>query len=319
MKNGQNVVLFAPRRYGKSSLVLRAAQEAVAAGVLVGYCDLMRTPTKERFAAALAKTIWEDIAPPGAQIAERATIALPRPPAAAVDGDRRRYRQPPLQLRRRPAAADRRHRRHDRAPPGAAAGSRERAGAPRRLGARRVPGDRQARPQLPEPDAGRLPDAARGGARLSRQQAARARLDFQRPERAVLAECQAAWRSARSRPPSSGPSSGALRRHRQGHHRPRARQAARGDRRPPLRDAGARVLRLGARLDRAQRARDARRGCARRRSFAPSTITSRASGTTRPSTSGCSCWRSPRSLGRSTLASTRAATTCARAVTCSGR
>ena len=30
-ENGQNVVLFAPRRYGKSSLVLRAAQEAVAA------------------------------------------------------------------------------------------------------------------------------------------------------------------------------------------------------------------------------------------------------------------------------------------------
>ena len=28
MRNGQDVVLYAPRRYGKSSLVLRAAQEA---------------------------------------------------------------------------------------------------------------------------------------------------------------------------------------------------------------------------------------------------------------------------------------------------
>ena len=29
MRNGQNVLVYAPRRYGKSSLVLRAAQEAI--------------------------------------------------------------------------------------------------------------------------------------------------------------------------------------------------------------------------------------------------------------------------------------------------
>src|ERR1043166_1250895 len=57
LRNGQDVLVFAPRRYGKSSLVLRAAQEALADGVLVAYCDLMRTPTKERFASALARTI----------------------------------------------------------------------------------------------------------------------------------------------------------------------------------------------------------------------------------------------------------------------
>ena len=72
MRNGQNVVVFAPRRYGKTSLVLRAAQDAVADGVLVGYCDLMRAPTKERFAAALAKTIYEDVAAPTDQVLERA-------------------------------------------------------------------------------------------------------------------------------------------------------------------------------------------------------------------------------------------------------
>jgi hypothetical protein len=72
MRNGQNVLLYAPRRYGKSSLVLRAAQEAIRAGVLVGYCDLMRTPTKERLAAALAKTIYADLASPLGQAFERA-------------------------------------------------------------------------------------------------------------------------------------------------------------------------------------------------------------------------------------------------------
>lgn len=72
MRNGQNVVVFAPRRYGKTSLVLRAAAVALADDVLVGYCDLMKTPTKERFAAALAKTIYEDIASPTGQMLERA-------------------------------------------------------------------------------------------------------------------------------------------------------------------------------------------------------------------------------------------------------
>ena len=72
MRNGQNVLVYAPRRYGKSSLVLRAAQEAMQHKALVGYVDLMKTPTKERFAAALAKTIYADIASPVDQAFERA-------------------------------------------------------------------------------------------------------------------------------------------------------------------------------------------------------------------------------------------------------
>lgn len=72
MVNGQNVLVYAPRRYGKSSLVLRASQEALRAKALVGYCDLMKTPTKERFAAALAKTIYADIASPVDHVFERA-------------------------------------------------------------------------------------------------------------------------------------------------------------------------------------------------------------------------------------------------------
>src|SRR4051812_27350955 len=72
MRNGQNVLLFAPRRYGKSSLVLRAAQLATARKTLVAYCDLMRTPTKERLASALARTIYTDIASPVGHAFERA-------------------------------------------------------------------------------------------------------------------------------------------------------------------------------------------------------------------------------------------------------
>jgi uncharacterized protein len=61
-RNGQDVVVLAPRRYGKSSLVWRVAQELVKEDVLVAQVDLMRTPTKDQLAAKLAKTIHEELA-----------------------------------------------------------------------------------------------------------------------------------------------------------------------------------------------------------------------------------------------------------------
>jgi AAA+ ATPase superfamily predicted ATPase len=90
MLNGQDVVVYAPRRYGKSSLVLKAAQEAIKADVLVGYCDLMKTPTKERFASALAKTILSEIDSPVGQAIERASTlfrSLTIKPSIEVDPD----------------------------------------------------------------------------------------------------------------------------------------------------------------------------------------------------------------------------------------
>jgi hypothetical protein len=61
LRNGQNVALIAPRRYGKSSLVQAALSRLLAEGVLVVEVDLMTTPTKERFAAKLAKSIHDDV------------------------------------------------------------------------------------------------------------------------------------------------------------------------------------------------------------------------------------------------------------------
>ena len=62
IRNGQDVVLFAPRRYGKSSLIWRVVQRLVRRGVLVGQIDLMSTPTREKFAERLAKTIHDEMA-----------------------------------------------------------------------------------------------------------------------------------------------------------------------------------------------------------------------------------------------------------------
>ena len=89
MENGQDVVLYAPRRYGKSSLVIRASQRALKRDVLVGYCDLMRTTTKERFAAALAKTIYAD----SSRRASRSSSA--RRASSAGCGSGRRWRSTP--------------------------------------------------------------------------------------------------------------------------------------------------------------------------------------------------------------------------------
>ena len=60
--NGQDVVIFAPRRYGKSSLAWRVAQDLVRRKVLVAQVDLMTTPTKEKLAEKLAKAIHENVA-----------------------------------------------------------------------------------------------------------------------------------------------------------------------------------------------------------------------------------------------------------------
>jgi uncharacterized protein len=74
IRNGQDVVLLAPRRYGKSSLIWRVAQRLVRKRVLVAQVDLMTTPTKERLAEKLAKTIYEDVASPIFRAKERLRV-----------------------------------------------------------------------------------------------------------------------------------------------------------------------------------------------------------------------------------------------------
>ena len=160
MQNGRNVALIAPRRYGKSSLVRRATQELVRKGVLVAEVDLMKTPTKERFASHLARAIHDGIASPmfprptrgrppeGLRLALRvkANVYEPRP-------GRRLLRIQFFHCVRRPG-----HRRHDRASPGAAGrgagGGAAQAG--RRL-LRRVPGRDRHRPAAPRAHAGGVP------------------------------------------------------------------------------------------------------------------------------------------------------------------
>jgi uncharacterized protein len=74
VRNGQDVVVFAPRRYGKSSLVWRAAQELERDRVLVASVDLMTAPTPAKLAEKLARAIHDDIASPLLRARERLRI-----------------------------------------------------------------------------------------------------------------------------------------------------------------------------------------------------------------------------------------------------
>lgn len=87
--NGQNVALIAPRRYGKSSLVRAALSDLIGRGVLVVEVDLMATPTKERLAGKLAKSIDSDIAPTVFKAKEHLRIfqSLRVAPIVTVDPD----------------------------------------------------------------------------------------------------------------------------------------------------------------------------------------------------------------------------------------
>src|SRR3954462_6102076 len=74
IRNGQDVVIFAPRRYGKSSLVWRVAQQLRRERVLVAQDDLMTTPTPATFAEKLARTIHDDVASPLLRAKERLRV-----------------------------------------------------------------------------------------------------------------------------------------------------------------------------------------------------------------------------------------------------
>jgi hypothetical protein len=88
-RNGQDVVVIAPRRFGKTSLVWRAAQTLARDDVLVAQVDLMRTPTKEKLAEKLAETIYEQLATPLFRARERLKVfsGLRVTPTAHVNPD----------------------------------------------------------------------------------------------------------------------------------------------------------------------------------------------------------------------------------------
>ena len=189
VSNGQDVVIFAPRRYGKSSLVWRASQELVAGhDVLVAQVDLMSTPTKEKLAEKLAQAIYEELASVLFKAKERMRVfqGLRVRPTVTVDPDDGTMSFS-FAASRAPEDLDATLERLFELPGPPGRRARPQGGA----GAGRVPGDRGHRPRPAQADAVGLPGPARGRPRLPGQQAPHDGEDLLRRAGAVLAQRQA--------------------------------------------------------------------------------------------------------------------------------
>jgi hypothetical protein len=57
-KSNANVVLFSPRRYGKTSLIKRVQSSLKSYGTLTAYCDLFGVTSVEEIAGRIAKSIY---------------------------------------------------------------------------------------------------------------------------------------------------------------------------------------------------------------------------------------------------------------------
>jgi uncharacterized protein len=64
VRGGQDVVVFSPRRLGKTSLVLRAVEELRAEGMLVAYLDLLGSPSKPELADDLGQAFYDGLLSP---------------------------------------------------------------------------------------------------------------------------------------------------------------------------------------------------------------------------------------------------------------
>jgi len=62
--SGQNVVVISPRRYGKTSLVLKARERLTAEGALVSYVDLFKAATLTDLANELATALYNTVVAP---------------------------------------------------------------------------------------------------------------------------------------------------------------------------------------------------------------------------------------------------------------
>ncbi len=60
LKNGQNVILYVPRRMGKTSLALTILNELKEEGYFIGNVDLFQTPTLSILAQRITETILEN-------------------------------------------------------------------------------------------------------------------------------------------------------------------------------------------------------------------------------------------------------------------
>lgn len=80
VRNGQNLVIISPRRYGKTSLIWEAMRQLRREHILVAYLDLFRAPTKDRLADLLAGVMYKDLDTPVERVAQNVADLFRRLP-----------------------------------------------------------------------------------------------------------------------------------------------------------------------------------------------------------------------------------------------
>ncbi len=78
VKNGQNVIIFSPRRYGKTSLIKQVLRKVKAQGTLTFYVDLYPAINKEKFIEIYAGAISAGIPGGARQVVKKIKEYLPR-------------------------------------------------------------------------------------------------------------------------------------------------------------------------------------------------------------------------------------------------
>lgn len=78
IKNGQNVIIFSPRRYGKTSLIKQALRKVKSQGILTFYIDLYPAINKGKFIEIYAGAISSGIPGGARQVAKKIKEYLPR-------------------------------------------------------------------------------------------------------------------------------------------------------------------------------------------------------------------------------------------------
>ncbi len=78
IKNGQNIIIFSPRRYGKTSLIKEVLRKTKATGILTFYIDLYPAINKKKFIEIYASAITSGIPGGVRQVVKKIKEYLPR-------------------------------------------------------------------------------------------------------------------------------------------------------------------------------------------------------------------------------------------------
>ena len=88
IENGQNVIIYSPRRYGKTSLIIRVLERVKRKGILTFYADLYPAINKEKFIEIYAKAITVGLPGKMTSVLRKIDEYLPRVIPKAVMNER---------------------------------------------------------------------------------------------------------------------------------------------------------------------------------------------------------------------------------------